>query len=303
MANGEHAHHHGSHDHTGISASRLVTAAGANSAFAVVQVVVGISLGSVVVLADAAHQVVDAIGLLTALAATLLAARPTSDAMSFGWGKSDALGALISGLLLLVSIGWIVTESVGRLFSPTEVDGRGVVVIGLVAIAVNGISVVMLSPQGQASLALRAARLHLLTDLAGSLLVVLAGLALVGTGAQWIDPAASLLLSAVVLRATITLLRTAGRELLDRVPPGVSIHSISEFLQNQPGVERVHHVHARPLGQQRTSVTAHVVLAGSPSLHDAQVRMHELSELLTVGLGVDHTTLQPECHPCASDDC
>lgn len=294
----------GSHNHThAVSAGRLIAAAGLNSGFAVVQVIVGISLGSVVVLADASHQVVDALGLLTALAATSLAARPTSAAMSFGWGKSDALGGLISGLLLLGSVGWIVFESAQRLFDPVAVDGGGVILIGAVAVAVNGLSVLALSSTDHSSLSLRAARLHLLTDLAGSFIVVLAGLILAGTTATWIDPAASLLLSAVVLRATFGLLRSACRELLDRVPDGLSVGEVTGLLNDQPGVERVHHVHVRPLGQRRASVTAHVVVAGAPSLHDAQAQLASLNTVLSESLGVTHSTLQLECHPCDDDEC
>lgn len=297
-----HSHADGTHTHD-VAPGRLVAAATANSGFAVVQVIVGISLGSVVVLADAAHQVVDAVGLLTALGAVLLAARPTSGVMSFGWGKSDALGGLISGLLLLGSIGWIVLESVSRLFDPVDVDGRGVIVIGIVAVAVNGLSVLALVGNGHSSLSLRAARLHLLTDLAGSFIVILAGVALTGTSANWIDPAASLFLSAVVLRATIGLVRSAGQELLDRTPDGLSIDAVTDVLRRQPGVDLVHHVHVRPLGQRRTSVTAHVVMSGEPTLHDAQVELVNLNAALSNELGVSHSTLQLECHPCTDHHC
>lgn len=297
------AHDHGAHTHgEGISSKRLVGAAAANSGFAVVQVLVGISLGSVVVLADAAHQVVDALGLLTALAAVLLAARPASHAMSFGWGKSDALGGLISGLLLLGSVGWIVFESVKRLFDPVNVDGGGVIAIGIIAVVVNGLSVLALSG-GHSSLSLRAARLHLLTDLAGSFIVIMAGIALAGSTAMWVDPAASLLLSAMVLRATFGLLRSASQELLDRAPDNVSVNAVADLLGEQPGVQLVHHVHVRPLGQQRTSVTAHVVVTGELSLHEAQTQLATLTTALNDELGVSHSTLQLECHPCDDVSC
>lgn len=298
------AHTHGAHTHgTDISSSRLIGAAAANSTFAVVQVLVGLSLGSVVVLADAAHQVVDALGLLTALAAVLLAARPTSSAMSFGWGKSDALGGLISGLLLLGSVGWIVLESIKRLLDPVDVDGGGVILIGVIAVVVNGLSVLALSGSGHSSLSLRAARLHLITDLAGSFIVIGAGIALAGSTAMWIDPAASLFLSAMVLRATFGLLRSACQELLDRAPDGVSVDAVAGLLGEQPGVRLVHHVHVRPLGQQRTSVTAHVVVTGEPSLHDAQTQLATLTTALSDELGVAHSTLQLECHPCDDERC
>ncbi len=308
--------------------TRLLAAAGLNTGFAVVQVLVGLWISSVVVLADAAHQVVDAIGLVTALAAISLARRPNSPTMSFGWGKSDALGGLISGLLLLASIGWIAVEAVRRLLDPVEVDGGGVIVIGLAAIAVNGLSLLVLphahhhghdhaghdhdhdhadhdhdGAPAAATLSLRAARLHLLTDLAGSFLVVAAGVGLQGSGASWIDPVASLVLSVAVLRANLDLLRAAASELLDRAPGSVSADDVAAVLGAQPGVDAVHHVHVRPLGQRRTSVTAHVVVDGEQSLHEAQTQIATLTATLERDLDVAHATLQLECHPCAAPDC
>ncbi len=315
-------------------------AAGLNTGFAVIQVIVGLAIGSVVVLADAAHQIVDALGLLTALGAALLAARPSSDEMSYGWGKADALGGFVSGLLLLGSIVWITWESIARLFDPVAVEGGSVILIGVIAVAVNGLSVLALSQAGIAHthaghthahghdshghdshdhdhephgpeqgrrgdphLAIRAARLHLLIDLAGSFLVVFAGVLLRGTSWTWIDPVASLALSLLVLRSTWHLMRAATHELLDRAPASVTIEAVTSTLNSQAGVERVHHVHVRPLGQQRTSVTAHVVVDGEQSLHDAQAHVGALTSVLERDLGVAHTTIQLECHPCEDDDC
>lgn len=303
-ASHDHHHDHGSVTVSDVGTGRLVGAAGLNVGFAVVQVLVGLAIGSVVVLADAAHQVVDALGLLTALGAALLARRPSSHAMSFGWGKADALGGFVSGLLLAGSVAWIVYESIERLISPVDVAGGGVIAIGLVAIAVNGGSVLALSGgHSHAQLSMRAARLHLLIDLAGSFVVVAAGLVLTGTSWTWIDPVASLLLSAVVVRSTWILLRSAAHELLDRVPSGVTVTGIADTLASQPGVERVHHVHVRPLGQRRTSVTAHVVVEGDQTLHEAQRHVDVLNHVLAQRHGVTHATIQLECHPCEDGDC
>lgn len=295
-----HAGH--SHDHRSASTKGLVAAATLNTSFAFIQVAAGIAIGSVVVLADAAHQVVDAIGLLTALTAALLIARPSNSRMSFGWGKADALGGFISGLLLVGSLIWITIESVERLLSPADVDGSGVILIGLAGVAINGVSVLILGG-GEEVLAIRAARLHLITDLAGSVLVVVTGLVLSGTDWTWVDPLASLALSVAVLHSTKHLLFSAAAELLDRTPSSVSTEAVLNLLTGQPGVKEVHHIHIRPLGQARTSVTAHVVVDGTQSLHDAQERIDSLGEVLTRRLDISHSTLQLECHPCDDDEC
>lgn len=297
------AHDHDHHDHAlDVPRGRLVGAAALNTGFAVVQIVVGLAIGSVVVLADAAHQIVDALGLLTALAAVILAARPANETMSFGWGKADALGGFVSALLLLASVVWIAYESIQRLSEPVDVSGGSVIVIGLIAIAVNGLSVLALGRQHDA-ISLKAARLHLLTDLAGSVIVVVAGLVLVGTTARWVDPVASLVLCVLVLRSTGSLLLAAASELLDRAPATVSAAEVKQVLLSGDAVTRVHHIHISPLGQQRTSVTAHVVIEGNFTLHEAQRQVDDLTAVLTEELPVSHVTLQIECHPCETPNC
>lgn len=291
------SHDHGhAHDHGDVGGARLGVAAAANVVFAIVQVSVGLYTGAVVVLADAAHQVVDAIGLLTALVATGLAKRGATNVMSFGWGKADALGAYSSGLLLVGSIVWIAYEAIGRFSDPVEVAGGGVIAIGLAGIAVNGGSVLLLGHGGH--LAVKAARLHLLIDLAGSVIVVMTGAILLGSSAQWIDPAASLAVNALVLRGTWQLLRAATGELLDRAPVGVSPGDVERVLRRDASVTDVHHIHSRSIAPGSTGVTAHVVLDGSLSLHDAQHELHRLQELLADQLGIDHSTIQIECHDC-----
>ena len=208
----------------------------------------------------------------------------------------------MSALLLLVSVVWIVWESVNRLFRPEEVDGVGVIVIGVIAIAVNGASVLLVGhSHGEDDISLRAARLHLLTDLAGSAVVVVSGVLLAIGGPAWIDPVASLVLSAAVLWSTWHILVAASQLLLDRVPGRLATSDVIEVLRAEPGVSGVHHVHLRPIGGGDVSVTAHVVVDGALSVHDAQDTVERLSALLEQRHLIGHATLQLECHDCDDD--
>ena len=293
-----HHHDHGN-DHRETSGRRLTGAAAINIGFAVVQVVAGLAIGAVVVLADAAHQAVDAIGLITAVIAVRVARRPATATWSFGLGKADALGGFISALLLLGSVAWIVVESIRRLLDPQPVDGVAVIVIGVLAIVVNGGSVWLVGhDHGAGAIAVRAARLHLLTDLAGSVIVVGAGAVLALGGPEWIDPVASLVLSAAVLWTTWHVIVSATSILLDRTPDRLSAADVEALLGSQPGIDRVHHVHLRPLGGSRVSVTAHVVVDGARSVHDAQAIVDDLRHVLASEHSITHSTLQLECHPC-----
>ncbi len=289
------------HQHDGV---RLGVAAGANTLFAVVQVVVGFAIGSVVVLADAAHQAVDALGLITALIAVNVARRPPSKHWSYGLGKADALGGFVSALMLIGSVVWITIESISRLVEPEPVEGGGVIAIGLVAIAVNGLGVVLVGHgHGDEAMSMRAARLHLLTDLAGSVVVVVAGLLLVTTDLAWIDPVASLLVSAAVLWSTVRLIRSATEVLLDRSPAGVSTEQVVALMTRHPEVDLVHHVHVRSLGGGRHTASAHVVVHGATTVHRSQEIVDDLARQVDDVLGVEHVTLQVECqHHCAESD-
>ena len=293
--------HDDEHRHDGV---RLGVAAGVNTAFGVVQVVVGLAIGSVVVLADAAHQAVDALGLVTALIAVSVARRPASQQWSYGLGKADALGGFVSALLLIGSVVWITVESIRRLVEPEVVEGAGVIAIGLAAILVNGAGVLLVGHgHGDEAMSMRAARLHLLTDLAGSVVVVVAGLLLVATDLSWIDPVASLLVSVAVLWSTARLLRSATAVLLDRSPIDVSTEQLVALMAEHPDVDLIHHVHVRSLGGGRHTASAHVVVDGATTVHRSQEIIDELARQVDDGLGVEHVTLQVECqHHCEESD-
>lgn len=298
-----HGHAHGhDHDHRPDSVRRLGAATVANVAFAVIQVAVGLAIGSVVVLADAAHQAVDALGLITALIAVRMSRRPADERWTYGMGKSDALGGFVSALLLVGSVVWIVIESVRRLIEPEEVSGSGVIVIGVIAIVVNGVSVLLVGhDHGEDAISLRAARLHLLTDLAGSFVVVVAGVLLVLGGPSWIDPVGSLILAVAVLWSTWQIIASASRILLDRAPAPLTGDDIVRTLVEQDGVNDVHHVHLRPIGGGQVSVTAHVVVDGELSVHLAQHTVERLCSVLESRHLIGHATLQLECHDCVDE--
>ena len=304
-----HDHHGHDHGHGPVGSAttgRLAAAAAINGGFGVAQVIGGLLIGSVAVLADAAHQAADAIGLLIALGAALLARRPPSKRRTFGWGRADALGAQLSASLLLASLVWLGWETIERLRHPVEVEAGGVSAFGAIGIAVNALGLLLLrdahaghshGPGGE-GLSVRAARLHLLTDLGGSVVVLLAGVGVALTGADRIDPVASLLISLAAAAATVGLLRQATGVLLDGVPDHLDMDEVTAALATQPGVEEVHHLHLWSMGSSGVALSAHVRLGGDLALHQAQERTREFEDLLAERFGIRHSTLQIECHDC-----
>jgi cobalt-zinc-cadmium efflux system protein len=205
------------------------------------------------------------------------------------------LGAAVSGGLLLAGAAVVVVEAFRRGES-TELMGGGVVALGLVGIAVNGLSAYRLSQVAGSNLNLRSAVVHLAADAAGSVGVLIAGLAEVVAGVTWVDTAIALLISAMVVWTAIRLLHEAWVILLEAAPDGIDIDGLAELLGDHEDVSDVHHLHVWSIDSETVALTAHVKVERE-DLHGAQQVADELAGMLSER-GIDHSTLQVECHEC-----
>ncbi len=158
----------------------------------------------------------------------------------------------------------------------------------------------MIARTAGGNLNLRGAFWHLVGDALGSLGALVAGVAVVLFGADWVDPVISLFIAGLVVISALVLLRDVGRVLLEGVPAGLQMAEVEGALVDSVGVEAVHHVHLWSLGSETPALSAHVVLTGEPSLHEAQTRGDELKEMLVERFGIAHATLELECHDCGA---
>jgi cobalt-zinc-cadmium efflux system protein len=236
-----------------------------------------------------------------ALGALALAQRPPTERHTFGFERAEVLAAQANGLLLLVGAVGIVVEAIRRIGTPEAIQGGAVLVIGVVGLLVNVGSAAVLARTAHGNLNVRAAFWHLATDALGSIAVVVAGLGALVFDAEWLDPVASLFIAALIVVTATRLLRETTRVLLDAAPPDIDVASVSAALGAATGVEAVHHLHVWTMGSERPALSAHVVLAGPLSLHDAQERASELKVMLAEQFGIQHTTLEVECHACVED--
>lgn len=296
-----HDHGHGlAGGHGGSTTGRrLSVAIVLNAGLAVAQVAAGLAFGSVAVLADAGHQAVDAIGLVLGFLAIRLSRRPVTGRRTWGWGRADAMGAQLSAVVLLASLVWVVAESIRRIADPEPVVGLGVLLTGVAGVLVNGGSLLAVGHAGEL-LALRAARLHLIADLAGSVVLIVVGGVVRLTGWERLDPLASIALSASLTWSAVTLLRHSTHVLLDGAPLHLDQAEIAQALRDDLGVLDVHHVHVWTIAPGVTALSAHLEVEGSRSVHDAQESLERAEHLLRHRFGIGHTTLQVECHPCAA---
>ncbi len=236
-----------------------------------------------------------------ALGALALAQRPPTERHTYGFERAEVLAAQANGLLLLVGAVGIVIEAIRRLGSPEKIDAGAVLVIGLAGLVVNVGSAAVLARSAHGNLNIRAAFWHLAMDALGSVAVVVAAIGALAFDAERLDAIASLFIAVLIVIAAWRLLRDTTRVLLDAVPPEIDVAMVSAALGAANGVEAVHHLHVWTMGSERPALSAHVVLAGPLSLHDAQERATELKAMLATRYGIQHTTLEVECHACVED--
>jgi cobalt-zinc-cadmium efflux system protein len=298
-----HAHDHEHHDH-GLAAARhgqrnaLTIALAANASFLVAEVVGGIAFGSLALLADAAHMLSDVVALSIALVAQRLIDRPATARHSYGLQRAEVLAAQANGVTLLAAAGWIAYTAIQRLDATIEVDGPGLLAVAAIGLAVNVASAVLLARAQGTSLNMRGAYMHMVMDAAGSVAAIVAGVAVTVWGADVVDPLASLAIAALVVWSSWGLLRETTHVFLEAVPRGMDPAAVEQTLLEDVDVEAVHHLHLWNLASDVPALSAHVVLAGDKTLHDAQASGERLKAALAADHGILHATLELECHPC-----
>ncbi|HEU4741435.1 MAG TPA: cation diffusion facilitator family transporter [Meiothermus sp.] len=274
-----------------------------NLSLVVVQIVYGVLAGSLALLTDALHNFQDVIGLGLAWGAAVLARRLPTAHYTYGLKRFSILAALANGTLLLVTTGAIVWEAIRRLMNPEPVQGGVVMIVAAVGIAVNLVSALFFLRGREHDLNIRGAFLHLMSDAAVSLGVVLAGLGIAFTGWRWIDPVVSLVIALVILFSTWGLLRDAFNLAMDAVPPGIDLGAVRNYLTSLPGVRSVHDLHVWALSTTEPALTAHLIVEKTQG-QDAL--LSQVRRDLHDRFGIEHATLQLEQgdqgYPCQGCD-
>jgi len=293
-----HHHHHGGHIGGSPRGKAFALAVGLNLVFVIAEGAAGLISGSMALLADAGHNLLDVLSLVLAWAASVLSARPPSERYTYGFKSSSILAAIANAALLWAATGAIVFETIRRFAEPQPVEGGTMIAVAAVGIAVNALSAMLFAKGREGDLNVRAAFLHLMADAAVSAGVVVAGVLVLMTGEMLIDPITSLLISALIAWASWGLMRDSLRMGMLSVPQNIDIREVHAFLASQPGVAAVHDLHVWPMSTTETALTAHLVMPAGVS---DDVFLHELSHQLEHRFGIGHPTIQversggPEC--------
>lgn len=280
----DHSHHHG-HGSNYLPAALVVTLL-----YAAVEAGAGWWAGSLALLSDAGHMLTDALALALAAAAAWAARRPPTPRLSFGLQRIEILAALGNAGFMLAVIIAIAWSAVDRLLHPVPVQGMVVTAVALLGLLIN-IGVAWLLAHGETTLNTRAALLHVIGDLLGSVAALAAGLIIHFTGWTPADPLLSLFICALILFSTLRLAREAVHALLEGVPPGLTLQEVGGRMAAVEGVESVHDLHIWSLSSRQAALSAHVVVR---DLDDWPRILSALLEKLHADFEIDHATLQPE---------
>ena len=291
-----HPHGHGHHHAPKDFGRAFIIGIGLNSAFVVIEAGAGLVYNSMALVADAGHNLSDVLALILAWLASVAAKQPPSGRFTYGYKSSTILAALANALLLAFAIGAILIETAHRVMEPQQPEGMVMVIVAGIGVAINALTA-MLFMRGQDDINIRGAYLHMAADALVSLGVVVAGLAIIVSGAWWIDPLFTLVIVAVIGWGTWGLARDSLTMGLLAAPAGIDLAEVRAHLASFDGVAAVHDLHVWPMSTTETALTAHLLMPGRPA-PDSLLR--EIAASLADRFGVDHSTIQIESgeDPC-----
>ena len=285
-------HGHGGHSHHHAPANfdrAFAIGISLNIAFVAIEAFDGWRVNSLALLADAGHNLGDVAGLVMAWGGALAGKLRPDARYTYGWKRASILAAFFNALLLLVAMGSLAWEAIGRLHAPEATQGITVMVVAAIGIFVNLGTALLFMRGRDGDLNIRGAYLHMASDALVSAGVVVVGALVLWTGWAWLDPAASLVIALVIVIGTWSLFRQSLRLMFDGVPEHIDLVAVRAALEALPGVDRVHDLHVWATGTSDVALTAHLVMpAGHPDDPFFETATHQLRDRFKIG----HVTLQ-----------
>ncbi|WP_114238406.1 cation diffusion facilitator family transporter [Dyella sp. C9] len=292
-----HAHAH-EHDHGGFNGRerKLIFAFVLTTVMMLVEMVGGFWSGSLALVADAGHMLIDALALLLAVMGAWFARRPADARRSYGYGRLEVLAGFVNALTQFALVAFIAFEAVSRLFHPSEILSGMMLVVAVIGLLVNLLVLRTLHGHAHDDVNLAGATLHVLGDLLGSVAAVVAALLVRWLGWNWADPVLSLLVSLLILNSAWRLLRRSAHILLEGVPEGMNTGDVAEALRTaDPSIRDIHHLHVWQLASGSRMATLHAELHDEAS---SGVAIAAINRLLAERFGIQHVTVQVDPDDC-----
>ncbi len=262
-----------------------------NLIFVAIEAGYGVAAGSLALIADAGHNLSDVLSLLLAWGAGLLATKPATEKRTYGFRKVTIMASLASAILLLVALGGITLEAIGRFFDPKPVDGITVIAVAAIGVVINTITALLFVSGQKHDLNIRGAFFHMAADAGVSFGVVVAGIIIMVTGWLLIDPLISLLIVAVILVGTWSLLRDSMNLAIDAVPKGINMAGIKRYLTSVENVCQIHDLHVWSMSTTEVALSVHLIIVDD-SLNNNF--LPKLQQQLHDRFSIEHSTIQVE---------
>jgi cobalt-zinc-cadmium efflux system protein len=306
-AHGDHGHAHGpgehghTHTHAGTDERRLFWAFVIIVIFMLIEVAGGLFSGSLALLADAGHMVSDAAALAMSWGALRLGRRPADRMRSYGYRRLEVLVAFVNGCALFLIAAWVIIEAARRFTAPVPVLGGPMLAVAVAGLLANAVAFWLLSGGNRENLSTRSAWLHVLGDLLGFALAIVAAGVILLTGWSPIDPLLSVAVAVLILRSAAQIVRGSAHILLEGSPAGFDSEAVRrDLMASLPAVEEVHHIHAWLLTQDQPLVTLHVRCSATA---DRDTLVVAVSQRLRREFGIAHSTIQVDYEVCADENC
>ena len=262
-----------------------------NVAYIVVEVVFGLLVSSMALIADAGHNLSDVLGLVLAWGATYLAKTLPTKKRTYGLRKSTILAALLNAIILLIAVGAISIEAVRRLIHPGQVKGTVMMIVAGIGVFINAATAYLFIKGKGRDINIRGAYLHMAADAGVSLGVVVAGLMITLSGWLWLDPVISLVIVIVITIGTWDLLRDSFLMSVDAVPKEINLKDVESYLKKIPGVIEIHDLHIWAMSTTENALTVHLVM---PDSNQGDYFLKEICGKLQEKFGIEHSTIQIE---------
>ena len=300
----EHCHDHHDHDshhhhHHNVSGKNLFITIVLNLFITIAQVIGGILSGSLALLSDALHNFSDVLALIIAYVANRLSHREGTPSKTFGYKRAEIIAALFNTSILMAIAFILIYESVGKLLHPQAVDSLLVVWLGILSIFLNALSVLLVKDDSHHSMNMKAAYLHLLTDMVTSVVVVIGGLLMYFFHIFWMDPLVSIIIAVYLIAASWRLIKSSISVLMQFAPAGIEMDEVTQkIMQTQNQIINVHHIHLWQLDDNMIHFEAHLDFQENVTLQECNIIIDSLEKILKKDFDITHTIFQCEYNRC-----
>lgn len=285
----EHSHHH--HE---VSGKNLFITIILNIIITIAQIIGGIFSGSLALISDALHNFSDVVALVLAYWTNKIAKRESSEQKTFGYKRAEILVTLFNASVLIAIAIYLMIESISKFFNPQDIDSLIVVYLGILSIVLNSASVLLIKDDSNNNMNIKAAYLHLLSDVMTSVAVVIGGLLMCFYHIYWVDPIISILIAVYLVKASYSLVFESIDILMQSTPKDLHVKDIKNLVEKEDCIENIHHLHIWKLNDKEIHLEAHLDFKENILLEESTKIVENIEQNLIKTFGITHVTLQSE---------